>query len=156
DTASIAGGIDGTGGVDLRETLRALAERHGSGIRALEDLLAQTPASADDVLAQLAAQCRMQAVTMQTLNGMQPDFEVVPFVEATTRLAICFRDPEDARGGLLFVIADPLDRRTRGSLEQRMRARPTVPYRWALASVGDITAWLAVREKDVRAMDSLA
>lgn len=158
DTASMANGIGGTGGVDLRDALRSLAERHGSGLRALEDLLTQMPVSPDEVLAQLAVQCHMQPITMHALNALQPDFDVVPFVEATTRLCICFRDAEDSAAGcgLLFVIADPLDRRTRGSIEQRMRARPAVPYRWALASIGDITAWLAVREKDVRAMDSLA
>jgi len=158
DTASMANGIGGTGGVDLRDALRTLAERHGSGLRALEDLLTQMPVSPDEVLAQLAVQCHMQPITMHALNALQPDFDVVPFVEATTRLCICFRDSEDSAAGrgLLFVIADPLDRRTRGSIEQRMRARPAVPYRWALASIGDITAWLAVREKDVRAMDSLA
>ncbi|MGF6935623.1 type II secretory ATPase GspE/PulE/Tfp pilus assembly ATPase PilB-like protein [Paraburkholderia sp. UCT70] len=80
---------------------------------------------------------------------------MLPFVEATTRLYVCFRQP-DQNGALLFVIADPLDARTRGIVEHRMRSRPTLPYSWALASVGDLTAWLAVREKDVRAMDSLA
>ncbi|MBV8627579.1 MAG: type II/IV secretion system protein, partial [Paraburkholderia sp.] len=64
-------------------------------------------------------------------------------------------DP-DASNGLLFAIADPLDARTRGWVEHRMRSQPGVPYRWALATAGDINAFLTVREKDVRAMDSLA
>ncbi|OAJ53470.1 GspE/PulE family protein [Paraburkholderia ginsengiterrae] len=157
--------LDAEPRVDLRDALRTLGERHGSGIRALEELMTQTALSADDMCARLAAQFRMKPISMRELNQYEPDFDVIPFVEATTRLCVCFRDTDGASGtdatprsskGLLFVIADPLDARTRGSVEHRMRSRPTVPYRWALASAGDISAYLAVREKDVRAMDSLA
>nr|WP_321940286.1 GspE/PulE family protein [Paraburkholderia sp. J8-2] len=142
---------------DLRDALRALGERHGSGIRALEELMAQTSLSADELRVQLAAQFRMKSISMRELNQLEPDFEVVSFVDATTRLCICFHDPDDSDSrGLLFAIADPLDARTRGWIEHRMRSQPGVPYRWALASAGDINAWLTVREKDVRALDSLA
>ncbi|TDN62035.1 GspE/PulE family protein [Paraburkholderia sp. BL10I2N1] len=141
--------------VELRDALRTLGERHGSGIRALEELMTQTALGADEMRAQLAAQFRMKPIGMRELNQLEPDFEVFSFVEATTRLCVCFRDRRGGNG-LLFVIADPLDARTRGCVEHRMRSRPTVPYSWALASVGDITAYLTVREKDVRAMDSLA
>ncbi|MGF6729211.1 general secretion pathway protein E [Paraburkholderia youngii] len=142
-------------GVELRDALRALSDRHGSGIRALEELMAQASLSADEMVVRLAGQFRMKSIGMQELNRLEADFEVLPFVEATTRLCVCFREP-DQNGALLFVIADPLDARTRGVMEHRMRARPTSRYSWALASVGDLTAWLAMREKDVRAMDSLA
>ncbi|HWX11998.1 MAG TPA: type II/IV secretion system protein, partial [Trinickia sp.] len=150
--------------VELREALRTLGERHGSGIRALEELMAQTALSAEEMRVKLAAQFRMKPISMRELNQYEPDFDVMSFVEATTRLCVCFReangtgDASSTNGGkgLLFVIADPLDARTRGTVEHRMRSRPTVPYSWALASAGDISAYLAVREKDVRAMDSLA
>ncbi|TKC89488.1 type II/IV secretion system protein [Trinickia terrae] len=140
---------------ELRDVLRALGERHGSGIRALEELMAQTSLGADEMRSQLAAQFRMKPIGMRELNRLEPDFDVVSFVEATTRLCVCFRDP-DGGNALLFAIADPLDARTRGWVEHRMRSRPTVPYGWALASAGDLNAYLTVREKDVRAMDSLA
>ncbi|MEM5420841.1 GspE/PulE family protein [Paraburkholderia ferrariae] len=140
---------------DLRDALRALGERHGSGIRALEELMAQTALSADELCVQLAALFRMKSIGMRELNRLEPDFEVISFVEATTRLCVCFRD-RDTTHGLLFAIADPLDARTRGWVEHRMRSQPGVPYSWALASAGDINAYLTVREKDVRAMDSLA
>ncbi|CAE6744631.1 hypothetical protein R20943_02609 [Paraburkholderia aspalathi] len=153
--------------VELREALRTLGERHGSGIRAVEELMTQTALSADEMRAQLAVQFRMKPISMRELNQYEPDFDVMSFVEATTRLCVCFREADGTSGtngsggtnsgkGLLFVIADPLDARTRGCVEHRMRSRPTVPYSWALASAGDISAYLAVREKDVRAMDSLA
>src|SRR6202022_493413 len=138
--------------VQYRDALRELGARHGSGIRAQEELTAQVQLGADEVLAQLAAEFRMTPITIRELHQLEPDFEVLPFVEAAARLCVCFRD--DA--GLLFVISDPLDARTRGCVDQRMRARPTMLYRWSLASVGDMNAYLAAREKDVRAMDSLA
>src|ERR1700731_4786399 len=138
--------------VEFRDALRTLGEHHGSGIRALEELTARVALGADEMLAQLAAQFRMKTTSMRELNQLEPDFDIFPFVEATTRLCVCLREGD----GLLFVIADPLDARTRGCVEHRMRSRPMVPYRWALASVGDITAYLTVREKDVRAMDTLA
>lgn len=142
---------------DLRDALRALGERHGSGIRALEELMTQTSLSADELRVQLAAQFRMKSIGMRELNQLEPDFEVVSFVDATTRLCVCFRDPHDGGGhGLLFVIVDPLDARTRGWVEHRMRSQPGVAYSWALASAGDVNAYLTVREKDVRAMDTLA
>ncbi|MFM0358534.1 GspE/PulE family protein [Paraburkholderia nemoris] len=123
--------------------------------------MTQTALSADEMRAQLAVQFRMKPISMRELNQYEPDFDVMSFVEATTRLCVCFREADGTSGtnsgkGLLFVIADPLDARTRGCVEHRMRSRPTVPYSWALASAGDISAYLAVREKDVRAMDSLA
>ncbi|MGU7780106.1 GspE/PulE family protein [Burkholderia sp. PU8-34] len=142
-------------GVALRDTLRALGERHGSGIRALEVLMEQTALSADEMRTQLAAQFRMKPIGMRELSRLEPDFDVVPFVEAATRLCVCFRDPDDG-SALLFVIADPLDARTRGWAEHRMRSRPAVPYTWALACAGDLSAYLTVREKDIRAMDALA
>ncbi|WP_080407344.1 GspE/PulE family protein [Burkholderia ubonensis] len=142
-------------GADLRDTLRALAERHGSGIRALEELMARTSLGADELRTQLAAQFRMKPIGMRELSRLEPDFDVVPFVDATARLCVCFRHPDNGNA-LLFAVADPLDARTRGWVEHRMRARPAVPYGWALASAGDLNAYLTVREKDVRAMDSLA
>jgi general secretion pathway protein E len=74
---------------------------------------------------------------------MEPDFEIIPFVEAVARLCVCFRSGDD----LVFVIADPLDAQSRGRVDQRMRARPHVRYEWRLATVGDVTAYLAAREK---------
>jgi len=142
----------GAEAVSFRDSLRALGERHGSGIRALEELFAQTPSGADGLLAQLAQEFRMTRISLRELQQLEPDFGVLSFVEATARLCICFR--QDA--GLLFVLADPLDARTRGCVDQRMRMRPGLQYGWALASVGEITALLAAREKDVRALDTLA
>lgn len=138
----------------LRDLLRTLGERHGSGIRALEALAAHTALGADDIRERLATQFRMKPIGIRELNRLEPDFELVPFVEAMARLCVCLRDPDG--GALLFAIADPLDARTRGWIEHRMRAHPALPYGWALASAGDLSAYLAVREKDIRAMDSLA
>ncbi|KFX81285.1 general secretion pathway protein GspE, partial [Ralstonia solanacearum] len=135
-----------------RTALIELGERYGSGIRALEALPAYVESDANTVLVELAQSFRMAPITIRDMHRLEPDFSVMPFVEAAARLCLCFSDGP----GLLFVIADPLDARTRGCVDQRMRARPTVPYRWALATVGDLSAYLAAREKDVRAMDTLA
>ena len=138
--------------VPYRDALRELVERYGSATRALEELPGHVQADADTVLAQLAAEFHMTPIGMRELHRLEPDFEVLPFVEAAVRLCVGFRDA----AGLLFVLADPLDVRTRGCVDQRMRARPTVPYRWALAGLGELSAYLAACEKDVRAMDTLA
>jgi len=140
------------GVVGLRTTLRELALRHGSGIRALEELFAQGPGSAEEMLAGLAREFRMTPIGIRDMQALEPDFEVIPFVEAVARLCVCFRRD----GELLFVVADPTDARTRGRIDQRMRARPHVHYDWSLASVGDLTAYLAAREKDVHALDTVA
>ncbi|MFP3740355.1 type II/IV secretion system protein, partial [Burkholderia sp. SIMBA_019] len=81
--------------------------------------MTQAALGADEMVIQLAGQFRMKSIGMQELNRLEADFDVVPFVEATTRLCVCFRQP-DEDGALLFVIADPLDIRTRGSVEHRM------------------------------------
>jgi general secretion pathway protein E len=135
-----------------RDALAVLLEQHGSAVRALEALPAHMGVDAQTVLARLAEAFHMTSIGMHDMHRLEPDFEVLPYVDAAARLAVGFRDGR----GLLFVIADPLDMRTRGCVDQRMRARPTVPYRWALASVGDLNAYLAAREKDVRAMDTVA
>ncbi|SCK24625.1 GspE/PulE family protein [Vogesella sp. LIG4] len=138
--------------IQFRDALRSLAERYGSGTRALEELMAQEVLDAGEMLALLAEQFRMKPISLRELNQLEPDFDFFPFVEAAARLCVCFRQGN----GLLFVIADPLDTRTRGIVDQRMRSQPTIPYSWALANIGDINAYLTVREKDVRAMDTLA
>ncbi len=135
-----------------RDALALLAERHGSTVRALEALPEQLGTDAQTALAGLAEAFHMAPIGMRELHRLEPDFDVMPFVEAAARLTICFRDG----AGLLFVTVDPLDARTRGCVDQRMRARPTTAYRWALASVGDLNAYLAACEKDVRAMDTVA
>ncbi|PMS35605.1 general secretion pathway protein E [Trinickia symbiotica] len=139
-----------------REALASLVEHHGSAARALEALPAHMGVDGETALAGLAEAFRMTPIGMREMHRLEPDFEIMPFIEAASRLAICFRDGEAGSERLLFVIADPLDARTRGCVDQRMRARPRVPYRWALASVGDLNAYLAAREKDVRAMDTVA
>jgi len=140
------------GSTALRATLRELATSYGSGIRALEAYMAQGGIAADESLAELASAFRMEPIGIRELQEMEPDFEIIPFVEAVARLCVCFRSGD----GLLFVIADPLDAQSRGRVDQRMRARPQVHYEWRLATVGDVTAYLAAREKDVHALDTVA
>src|SRR5260370_25893667 len=94
----------------------------------------------------------MTGIGLRELQQLEPEFGVLSFVEATARLCVCFRQDT----GLLFVAPDPLDGGTRGCVDQHMRMRPGLHYGWALASVGDITALLAAREKDVRALDTLS
>lgn len=96
-------------GTLYRDALRELGERYGSGIRALEALPAHVDADADTVLALLAQAFRMTPIGIREMHGLEPDFSVMPFVEATARLCMGFRDG----AGLLFVIADPLDARIR-------------------------------------------
>ncbi|WP_233867572.1 GspE/PulE family protein [Paraburkholderia adhaesiva] len=139
---------------DGPETLRTLRAVHDSGVRAMDAWLTRPGIDVDVALSRLAHAFGMQSIGMQELNHLEPDFEVLTFVEATTRLCICFHAADGV--GRLFVTADPLDGRTRGMIDHRMRTHPSIPYSWMLASPGDLSAWLAVREKDVRAMDSLA
>ena len=140
------------GGTTLRATLRELAASYGSGTRALEAYMSQSGVGADESLAELASAFRMEPIGIRDLQEMEPDFEIIPFVEAVARLCVCFRSGDD----LVFVIADPLDAQSRGRVDQRMRARPHVRYEWRLATVGDVTAYLAAREKDVHALDTVA
>src|SRR5260370_2822282 len=141
-----------TEAVSFRDSLRALGERPGSGIPALEELFAQTPSGADELLTQLAQEFRRRRSGLRELQQLAADFGVVSCVEGSAGVCVWFRQDT----GLLFVLADPLDARTRGCVDQHMRMRPGLHYGWALASVGDITALLAAREKDVRALDTLA
>jgi general secretion pathway protein E len=83
-----------------RDALLELAERYGSGIRALEALPAHVDADADTVLARLAGEFRLTPIAIRDMHQLEPDFGVMPFVEAAARLCLCFRDGP----GLLIVM----------------------------------------------------
>lgn len=93
----------------------------------------------------------MEARGALQLHELPPDFDVIPFVEATRRICAAFHSGTDT----LIVVTDPLNLRDRQWVEARLRQRRIHDARWVLASSGDLKAVLATHEKNVRAIDSL-
>jgi general secretion pathway protein E len=128
------------------------AQRKATPLLRAYDVLAANFGGASDAFTQAAAQYfYMQAMTALQLHELKPDFDTVPFVEATRRHCAAFM--HDAQ--YVVVVTDPLNLRDRQWLEGRLRAQHIRQVQWVLADLGDLKAVLASHEKDVRAIDSL-
>ena len=116
------------------------------------DILAAQFGGASELFTEVAANyfC-MQAMGALQLHELTPDFDIIPFIEATRRTCAAFRTGSQT----LIVVTDPLNSRDRQWIEAHLRQRRIHQAQWALASAGDLKAVLATHEKNVRAIDSL-
>jgi general secretion pathway protein E len=121
---------------------RALAE----GRRLVETLEEECGTGSESFVAGLGALLHTAVVTMGELHLYAPAFDMLPYAEALARECIVARDHG---GDLVVIYADAFDESLRPWLEERVPGR----MRWALAHRGDVAAYLARREIDVRAMD---
>jgi general secretion pathway protein E len=128
------------------EELRAARGRGLRFVEALEDLSGTEPRA---FVARLARTAGCRVATLEDFHALAPAFDVVPFAEAQARECLMFRT---GAGQLVFVRADPFDRRLRDWAEELAGA--TLEARVAHRS--EIAAWLARHEETLRAMDALA
>jgi general secretion pathway protein E len=116
------------------------------------DWMAQRAHVPPDEFLQLAARhFRLPVVDMETLRALEPDFGVVPYADCQRRRCVVARLPGDTR--LTAVLTDPTDTRLRQWLEARSRQQGVLHF--SLAREEDLDAWLAMAERQVRAMDTV-
>jgi general secretion pathway protein E len=100
-------------------------------------------------LEQLSETLRIAAITLVDMRVQRPDFEAVPFAEATRRGCVALR-AED--GMLLVVLGDAYDLDTQDWIEERLRE----PFGYRLAERADVAAYLSQQETALRAMDGVS
>ena len=123
---------------------RVLAKQSGQHV--LDVLEELSGLSADEFLPALAQLLRYPALNMQELHALTPDFERLPFAEASKRECVVLRGKD---GRLLLAFANPFDRH----IEGRMETLLTEPVQWMLTHRKDLAAFLSRFEESLRAMD---
>jgi general secretion pathway protein E len=126
---------------------RALAESQRSG-RPTMDLLKEYSQLAPIELAQaLALALDYRFLGGEELATLEPAFDIVPPSEATRRSCVLVRQT----GGLLAVVADPLDTGVRNWLE----TRTAQALDWGVAASNELADFIARRAAALRAIDSV-
>jgi len=98
--------------------------------------------------AALAAAFGLEALSLQALEGAEPDFDALPFAEALRRRCACLR--LGARGRVL-ALADPFD----PSLREWARFALPAGLPSVLVHGADLDAWLARQEEAMSAMSGV-
>jgi general secretion pathway protein E len=106
--------------------------------------------SEDELLPHAAAHFGMQALSMDMLRTIQPDFEAVSFAECQRRGCLVGRFDDEPE--VAVVLTDPTDTRLRQWLEVRLRE---TEFDFAIATAADLQAFLVTAEKSLRAMDAV-
>jgi len=101
------------------------------------------------VVDHLSQALHMPAVTLEDMCAAEAAFDLVPYGEATRRGLVALRDAE---GAVAVVLGDPFDLDSQDWLEERL----SVPFRYRIARRQDVTAYLAERESEMRALDGVA
>jgi general secretion pathway protein E len=126
---------------------RALAESQRSG-RPTMDFLKEYSQLAPIELAQaLALALDYRFLGGEELATLEPAFDIVPPSEATRRSCVLVRQA----GGLLAVVADPLDTGVRNWLE----TRTAQALDWGVAASNELADFIARRAAALRAIDSV-
>jgi general secretion pathway protein E len=100
-------------------------------------------------LERISETLRIAAITAADLRAQRPDFEAVPFAEATRRGCVALR-AED--GMLLVVLGDAYDLDTQDWIEERLRE----PFGYRVADRADVVAYLSQQETQLRALDGVS
>jgi general secretion pathway protein E len=124
---------------------KALAEGAGSG-RAVLELLAQGSGLEGCALARaLGIVTRYPVLDGASLMALPPAFDLLGPADAAQRGCVIVRRNDE----YLAVISDPFKTSIRGWLELKV----SQSLQWHLAAAGEITAYIAKHEQDLRAMD---
>lgn len=95
-----------------------------------------------------AAAFRIPLLGMDDLRAATAAFNVVPYTEALRRHCAALRGPQ---GDLWLVLTDARDGLVQDWLEESVRQ----PFAYRLCGKDDLSAWLALQEAGLRAMDSV-
>jgi general secretion pathway protein E len=101
------------------------------------------------VVDHLSRALHMPALSLAEMRAAEAAFDLVPYGEATRRTLVALRDDD---GAVCIVLGDPFDLDTQDWLEERL----DVPFRYRLAHRQEVSAYLAERESDMRALDGAA
>jgi general secretion pathway protein E len=116
--------------------------------RPLLDVLEQSGLAPREFSALLGATFGLRCLSPQDLEQATPDFERMPFTEASRRRCLCLR----LQGGALTAaIADPFDQ----GLREWARFALPAGTRLSLVQGGDLDAYLARQEEAMSAMTGL-
>ena len=129
----------------LRQARAEAARQHRPLVEVLQDACEMENAP---FITELAAHWRMDALSMQDLQALAPDYKAFAYSEALQRQCLPLRDPA---GRLRLVISDPFDMGLLDWAQERIR-QPLLP---CLAHLQDIAAFLSSQEENLRAMDGL-
>ena len=100
-------------------------------------------------LERISETLHIAAITFADMRMQRPDFEAVPFAEATRRGCVALR-AED--GMLLMVLGDAYDLDTQDWIEERLRE----PFGYRVADRADVAAYLSQQETELRALDGIS
>lgn len=114
----------------------------------LDVLEEESGLNAEDFMIALGQLMHYPALGILHLYEMTPDFELLPFAEASKHSCVALHD---AAGTLYLVFANPFD----SNLQSRMDLLIHQPVTWALAHSKDIAAFLAHHETNMRALDTV-
>lgn len=119
-----------------------------TGRRTLE-LLQETLAEPTAIFStRLARTLRYPVLDMDGLRDLSPHFGVLPFAEAMRRNSVVVKNEQ---GKLMALISDPFDAPLIAWLQEHI----TQPFSWCLVSLDDLTAYLALHEESMHAIDHL-
>jgi general secretion pathway protein E len=126
-------------------TARELSNQSGRRlIEVLEEVSGLSPAVFVTALGQAL---HYPVLAMDALYRLTPDFDAIPFAEASQRECVAFLDEH---GNRVMVFADAFS----DSLPAWAQGRLDGEARWCLAHSADIAAYLARHEESMRALDS--
>lgn len=126
----------------LREAMARAAE---TGRSVVEQLAESSGLSGDALATALGLALHYPALDGAALMSLPPAFDLLGPTDAAQRGCVIVRRDSE----YLAVLGDPFRASVRGWLELKV----TQPLTWCLAAPGEITAYLAKYEQDLRAMD---
>jgi len=129
----------------LKRTREIAAQSRQPLLDVLEE---ESGLNAEDFMIALGQLMHYPALGILHLYEMTPDFELLPFAEASKHNCIALHD---AAGTLYLAFANPFD----SNLQSRMDLIIHQPAVWALAHSKDIAAFLAHQETNMRALDTV-
>jgi len=132
--------------LDAAALRAARAEAARSGREAFEVLQERAGLPPREFTAQLGRLLHFPVFTNEQLAELRPDFDVLPFAEASRHRVAAGRTPA---GELVVVCADPL---APGCIDWA-EARISAPFTWTLAHRDDLAVYLARQEDALRAID---
>jgi general secretion pathway protein E len=100
-------------------------------------------------LEQLSDTLHIAAIALHEMRAATPDFDAIPFAEATRRSCVALRA---ADGMLLVVLGNPYDLDTQDWVEERLRE----PFGYRVAHRQELAAYLSQQETQLRALDGIA
>ncbi len=116
-------------------------------------LAESTELDADEFLSASANYFHLDALPIDALRQLVPDFSVLTFAECQRRGCLAGQLP--GCRGLTIAITDPTDQANWMWLEARVRQLGSIETNFALAVTSDLRACLVIAEKSLKAMDGV-